>query len=302
LGVIIIVKIFITQETRKKWGMLNTIEKLNVVAEHPAVGAKVTGVDLRKPLSEKLAQLIREIFFRYSVLCFPGQKINDEDQARFAALFGFVDRNDRSKGDPDNKQSKRGVMYVSNIREEGKLIGVLPDGEMHFHSDGAHREKPYRATTLFAIEIPITGGETKFAGMAAAYDALEGGLRSRLDKLEARHVFNYNKTTRGEMRHDNDVAHAVHPLVIIHPNSGRKSLYLSRLMTSNIVGMEHEESEQLLNHLFDHCEKTQFVYEHKWAPGDLMIWDNRSVNHARNDFPSNQRRLLRRYTVSDPDN
>ena len=274
-----------------------------LVAEpvHPAVGARVTGIDLRDPIGEDVAQQIRDAFTEHSVLCFPEQEITNENQADFAALFGRADTADRTKEDPDNKQSKRGVMYVSNIREDGKPIGVLPDGEMHFHSDGAHRDKPYRATTLFAIEVPTVGGETKFAGMAAAYEALPEAQRGLLDTLEARHVFNYNKTTREEMRRDDDVSYAIHPLVKTHPDSGRKSLYVSRLMTCNIVGMDDEQSEDLLLSLFDHCESPDFVYAHHWEPGDLVIWDNRSVNHARNDFPADQRRLLRRYTVSEPD-
>ena len=270
---------------------------------HPAVGAHVTGVYLGDPVGSDLVQELRDAFARYSVLCFPGQDIDSDDQAAFAALFGHVDRadTDTETDDPDRKQSTPGVKYISNIRENGKLIGSLPDGEMHFHSDGAHREAPYRATTLFAIEVPDCGGETRFANMAAAFEALPNNLQARLDGLSARHVFNYNKTTREEMRRGDEVAHAVHPLVRTHPDTGRKSLYLSRLMTRNIVGMENDEGEDLLTMLLDHCEKPKFVYDHVWRPGDLVIWDNRSVNHARMDFPSDQRRLLRRYTISDVD-
>ena len=281
--------------------MAAILPSLKLDPMHPAVGARVTGVDLARQIDTELAQEIRDAFTQYSVLCFPEQDITNDHQADFAALFGRADTADRTKEDPDNKQSKRGVMYVSNIKENGKAIGVLPDGEMHFHSDGAHRDTPYRATTLFAIEVPSVGGETKFAGMAAAYDALPADKRAKFDTLQARHVFNYNKTTREEMRREDDVAHAIHPLVKIHPDFGRKSLYVSRLMTCNIVDMEPDESEEVLQSLFDHCESPEFVYEHKWTPGDLVIWDNRSVNHARNDFPADERRMLRRYTVSEPD-
>ena len=277
------------------------IPNLTLEPLHPAVGARATGIDLRDPITEGIAEQIRNAFTRHSVLCFPNQEITNDNQADFAALFGKVEMADRTKEDPDNKQSKRGVMYVSNVRKDGKPIGVLPVGEMHFHSDGAHRDRPYRATTLFAIEVPSVGGETKFSGMAAAYETLPVAQRGLLETLKARHVFNYNKTTREEMRRDENVSNAIHPLVKVHPDSGRKSLYVSRLMTCNIVGMEAEQSEDILLSLFDHCEKPDFVYSHRWTPGDLVIWDNRSVNHARNDFPSEQRRLLRRYTVSEPD-
>lgn len=274
---------------------------LIVEPAHPAVGAIVTGIDLRRPIDPGAAVELRAAFTRHAVLCLPGQSIEAGHQVEFAALFGPVDDDDRRQDDPNETQSRPGVMFVSNIREDGKLIGVLPDGEMHFHSDGMHRDNPYRATTLYAIKVPSRGGDTLFSSQAAAYEALPADMRNRLDGLKARHVFNYNKTTRAEMRTDLDeTAFAIHPLVRTHPDSGRKSLYLSRLMTHSIVGMENAEGEELLLDLIDHCEKSDFVYAHKWKPDDLVIWDNRCVNHARTDFPADEPRLLRRYTVSEP--
>lgn len=266
----------------------------------PAVGARIDGLDLSRPIREDVAECLRDAFVKHAVLCVPNQDLEPDHQKAFASVFGPVDDGARQSTDPNQMQSERGVMFVSNIRENGKPIGVLPDGEMHFHSDGAHRENPYRATILYAMKVPSQGGETKFAALAAAFEALPAEEQERLSGLEACHVFNYNKTTRDDMRRDNDVQHAIHPLVKVHPDTGRRSLYLSRLMTRNILGMTEEESESLLLSLFDHCERPEFVYTHRWKVGDLVIWDNRSVNHARNDFPADEPRLLRRYTVSDP--
>ena len=201
------------------------VEKLS-----PALGARVTGIDLRKPADDATATLLRDAFARHAVLCLPGQKITPRDHAAFARLFGRCDADPRRlQDDPNTTASKPGVMLVSNIKKDGQPIGVLPDGEMHFHSDGSHREKPYRATTLFAIKVPSRGGDTLFASLAAAFEALPEELRERLGSLSANHVFNYNKTTREEMRAD--APSVVHPLVRTHPDTGRKSLYLSRLMT-----------------------------------------------------------------------
>jgi len=276
-------------------------QTIKIEPVHPAVGARLTGVDLRDPIGPDAADELREAFTRHAVLCLPGQEIEARHQVEFAAVFGPVDADDRRMDDPNKQQSRPGVMYVSNIREDGKLIGVLPDGEMHFHSDGMHRDRPYRATTLYAIKVPSQGGDTMFSSQAAAYEALPADMRRRLDRLRGKHVFNYNKTTRADMRTDpNETAFAIHPLVRIHPDSGRKSLFLSRLMTHNIVGMENAEGEALLLELIDHCEKPEFVYSHKWTPDDLVIWDNRCVNHARTDFSADEPRLLRRYTVSEP--
>jgi taurine dioxygenase len=120
--------------------------------------------------------------------------------------------------------------------------------------------------------------------------------------LQTRFVYNYDATSREETVEDDPrLPSAEHPLVKVHPESGRKSLYLSRLMTRNIVGMDRAESDKLLAFLFDHAERPEFVYAHRWTPGDLVIWDNRCTNHARADFPAEEVRLLRRYTVSEPD-
>ena len=284
--------------------MSSTTGKLPIKIEptHPALGARVTGVDLRLPIQPEIADALRDAFARYAVLCLPDQILEAEHQVAFASVFGPVDDDKRQLDDPNKQQSRRGVMYVSNIREDGKPIGVLPDGEMHFHSDGMHRERPYRATVLYAMKVPSRGGDTLFSSQAAAFEALPADKRHRLEGLRGRHVFNYNKTTRADMRTDPDeTAFAIHPLVLTHPDTGRKSLYLSRLMTRDIVGLDDAESEALLLELLDHCERPEFVYAHKWTPNDLVIWDNRSVNHARTDFPAEEPRLLRRYTVSEPE-
>ena len=277
----------------------STADPIAIEKYSPALGARITGIDLHRAIAPEVAQLLCEAFAEHAVLCLPDQKITPRDHAAFARLFGRVDAGaKRLQDNPDESASKPGVMLVSNIRKDGVPIGVLPEGEMHFHSDGAHRETPYRATTLFAIKVPSRGGNTLFASLAAAFEALAPEMQQRLSGLEARHVFNYNKTTREEMR--DDAPAVVHPLVRVHPDTGRRSLYLSRLMTRDIVGMDRAESDDLLAFLFDHCEAPEFVYAHHWTPGDLVIWDNRCLNHARTDFPAEEPRLLRRYTVSEP--
>ena len=269
----------------------------------PVLGARVHGVDLAQPISDEVADDIRRAFLRYHVLCFPKQKIDPTDQARFAALFGSPDSAVKNRAvQNEGRNRARGVMYITNIRENGKPIGALPDGEMHFHSDGAHRSVPYRATTLYAVKIPSRGGETRFADMAAAYDALSDDMKARIDKVKAVYVHDVFATMR-EQINDSDlsnISYAEHSLVRPHPETGRKGLYLSRLMTRFIVGMDRAESDQLLDELLAHAEKPEFIYEHKWEVGDLIIWDNRCLNHARADFPGEETRLMRRVTVSEP--
>ena len=267
----------------------------------PVLGGRITGVDLSRQLDKSTQDAMREAFARYSVLCFPGQDISEDDQARFCAMFGKADSANINKDEKgDGKMRARGIMFITNIRENGKAIGSLPDGEMQFHSDGSHRAVPYRATTLYAVKVPSRGGETKFANLYAAYDALPQATKDRLDGLQIRYVYRVDAVYREQTdESDESLSSAIHPLVRTHPDTGRKSLYLSRLMSRAVVGMDRAESDKLLEELFEHAEKPEFVYAHKWTPGDILIWDNRCLNHARNDFPAEEVRLMRRMTVSE---
>jgi len=268
----------------------------------PVLGGRVLGIDLGKPYGEDERAALRAAFAQYSVLCVPGQDLEYDDQVRFASIFGKADAKKLGKEEKGSgKMRERGVMYITNIREGGKPIGSLPDGEMQFHSDGSHRELPYRATTLWAIQVPSQGGETKFANLYAAYEALPEATKRRIDGKVCKYVYRVDATFRDETdENDEALSHAQHPIVRVHPDTGRKSLYLSRLMTRFIVGMDRKESDELLKELFEHAEKPEFVYAHKWTPKDILIWDNRCTNHARNDFPAHETRQLRRITVSEP--
>ncbi len=266
------------------------------------VGAIVEGVDLTCPLDDTTADLLRDTFSRNSILCIRGQQLAASDQIRFGDLFGPVDSGFRVRSGYRGQETRnRGVMLVSNIRKNGEPIGSLPDGEMQFHSDGAHRDIPYAATTLYAIKLPSVGGDTLFANLAMAYDALDDDTKNRIDELQVRNLYGYDDTFREETTEETEpnTSAATHNLVKTHPVTGRKSLYLSRLMTRHVVGMDRGESDDLLNMLFDHAERTEFVYAHKWLMNDLLIWDNRCLNHARTDFPGSEERLLRRLTITE---
>lgn len=282
--------------------MMVTLGDLQFEPLSPVLGARVKGVDLSKPVEAGTADAIRAAFLKYHVLCFPGQDLSIDDQTRFAGMFGQADRSSGTREVKNEGRSReRGIMLITNIRENGKPIGALPDGEMHFHSDGAHRDVPYRATTLYAQRIPSRGGETKFADLTMAYETLPDDLKKKIEGLEARYVYDVYATLRHQTNDDGvDLSNSAHPLIKVHSETGRKSLYLSRLMARYIVGMDRTESETLLTQLFDHCERPEFIYAHTWTVGDILIWDNRCLNHARNDFPSDEVRLMRRLTVSEP--
>lgn len=283
-----------------------TVQDIKTEPLSVVTGVRISGLDLTIEIHADTADMLREALARHAVICIPNQKISGEDQIRFARVFGkadadFVGTPTMNEYPGEDGPAKRGIMFISNLKQDGKNIGALPDGELHFHSDGAHRKSPYRATTLYSIKIPSRGGQTKFANLAAAWEALPQDMQQRIEGLRVHNVYDTRAHLR-EQTNENDskLSNAIHPLVRVHPDTGRKSLFLSRLMTRCVVDMDRGESDALLEELFTHIEQPQFIHAHDWALDELLIWDNRTVNHARNDFPAHEERHMRRVTVSEP--
>jgi taurine dioxygenase len=260
-----------------------------------AIGMEIVGLDLREDLPQTMFEAIRDAWRTNCVILLRGQTLDEAAQVRFAQLFGDLGKVLHAH---EGRSSLPGVMYISNIRENGKLIGALPDGEMYFHSDQCYIEKPSVGTMLYAMEVPSRGGDTIFANMFAAYDALSNDLKSKIEGRLALNVYDYQNaaTMRGSTPREGVPSYA-HPMVKTHPFTGRKALYVNRLMTHHVVGMDAQESDDLLARLFDHQEQDNFRYRHVWTPGDLIMWDNRSALHARSDFDASERRLMRRTVV-----
>ena len=259
-----------------------------------ALGAEIIGVGLSEEIDDHTFAQIRDAWHRSLVILLRGQELSEEDQVRFAEKFG-------PPAVIHTKQFVRNhpaVMLISNIREDGKPIGALPDGEMHFHTDQCHQERPAMASMLYALEVPSTGGNTLFANGYAAYATLPDGMKRRIEGRKALNAYDYDSAAmkRGT-RLAEGVPSYMHPVVRTHPATGRKALYVSRLMTVRIEGLPEPESNELLVTLFDHQGRREFVYEHVWRPGDLLMWDNRCTLHARTDFSPNERRLMRRVTI-----
>jgi len=260
----------------------------------PALGAEIVGVDLSQKLDDGTARQILAAWHAHLVLLFRNQDLSEEDEVRFAETFGEPAR-------IHTKQFVRthpAVMLISNIREDGKLIGALPDGEMHFHTDQCHQERPAKASMLYSIEVPSQGGNTLFANGYKAYETLPDDIKRRIEGRRALNAYDYDRaaTKRGTELAEG-VPHYAHPVVRTHPDTGRKALYVNRLMTIRIEGLPADESEELLSFLFDHQERREFVYEHVWQTRELLMWDNRCTLHARTDFSADERRLMRRVTI-----
>lgn len=260
----------------------------------PAIGAEIMGIDLSRRLDDALFAQILNAWHQHLILLFRDQELNEEDQVQFAERFGPLARIHTAQF----ASRHPAVMLISNIREDGKPIGALPDGEMQFHSDQCYQEKPAAGSMLYAIEVPSEGGDTLFANAYLAYETLSDAIKRRLEGKKALHAYDYDSaaTKRGGELAGGAPSY-VHPVVRTHPATGRKALYVNRLMTRRIEGLPAAESEELLEFLFNHQERPEFVYAHVWRPGDLLMWDNRCTLHARTDFSAGERRLLRRVTI-----
>jgi taurine dioxygenase len=270
----------------------------------PALGAEIVGVDLREELSPQTVADILDAWHQHLVIVFRNQTLSEDEQIRFARHFGVLQQRGRpaeARNEASKLKHPELTMLVSNIRENGKLIGSLADGEMHFHSDFCYMEKPAKGTFLYAIEIPSQGGDTLFLNMYKAYDALPAALKARVEGKKADNAYHYESPTREANAAQLDLAatrHYAQPIVRTHPDTGRKALFVNRLMTWTIEGMDEAEGRALLDQLFTHMEQDQFIYTHKWRVGDLVLWDNRCTLHARTDFSNQERRLLRRHVVA----
>jgi taurine dioxygenase len=254
---------------------------------------------LRQKPDDETIRAIYQAWLEHLVIIFPGQTLSQEDLVRVTGYFGEIGELGRPAKYFPKGYSKLlpGIMLISNIRENGEPIGALPDGEMMFHHDMIHTEVPSKATLLCSVEIPAAGGNTLFASGYAAYDTLDPAVRSRLEGRKALHHYNYGSTQKGDRRGTEAFGECVHPVFRTNEDTGRKAVYVNRLMTVGILDMPHEESAPLLEAVFDQAEKPEFVYEHVWRLGDLLLWDNRCSSHARTDFPSTERRLMLRTTV-----
>lgn len=259
-----------------------------------ALGAEVHGLRI-DDITPQDAQALQLGFLRHHVLVVRGQPMDEAQQIAFASCFGSIEMARRRSP----LATRPEIMVISNIRENGEQLGALPDGELSFHFDRIHQKVPNKAGVLHALEIPASGGETMFSNMCMAYDTLPEALRSRLAGLTALNTYEYGQTNADRKQLTADTPAATHPVVRTIPETGRRALYVCRLMTDSIHGLPPAESRALLDALCDHVEDPRWRYEHDWRVGDTLIWDNRCTIHARKDFDGTQRRLMKRVTVGD---
>ena len=286
-----------TTESRTDTTRVQTALRFTPLTKH--IGCEVTGIDLRQPVSADAAAAMYRAWLDHAVLVVRDQDLTQEDLVRVTGIFGEF----APLGRPAHTLPKGfakilpNIMLISNIRENGETIGALPDGEMMFHHDTIHRDDPHKATLLYSVEIPTYGGDTLFASGTAAYDALDEEVKAKVEGRRAVNYYVYNSVVRGDKQGVDATSQAAHPVIRTHDETNRKAIYVNRLMTIAIEGLPEDESDELLNLLFDHQEQQRFIYEHVWRVGDILMWDNRCTLHARTDFSPDERRLMRRIAI-----
>lgn len=267
---------------------------IEIVPLSTHVGAEIRGVELARELDPATASALYAAWLKHLVLVFRGQILTADDQRRFTTLFGEIQppRSRPGERDPDNP-----ILYIGNVTIDGQR-GELPEGDMQFHADQCYYENPAKGAVLYALEIPSRGGNTLFASTYAAYESLPQELREQADRMQVLFLYDYQKNANRKAPSDwGDAPRHVHPAVVVHPETGRRTLLVNRLMADSIVGMPREQSDLAIERLCQATERPAHIYEHEWRVGDLLIWDNRATLHARTDFDPAERRVLRRLAI-----
>jgi taurine dioxygenase len=261
------------------------------------IGVEVTGMDIRT-MSDADFNAIYQAWLEASVLVIRDQKLEIADWLAFCGRFGKLKPHiNRARGHPEFPN----LMLLDNKAGPGQPASErLRQGGAVWHSDLGYEKETAKATALHAIHLPSSGGDTLFKSMYATYDALPDPLKRRIEGRKA--LFNYGGRTRKNLalldKSEHDRPAAMHDLVRVHPETGRKALYVSPNQILGIAGMSEEDSNALLDELLPYAMETEVDYRHRWKPGDVVVWDNRCLLHrATGDYPPEERRLHWRTTI-----
>ena len=278
------------------------MSSITVTPMDAALGADISGVDLRRPISPDVLAQLRQAWSQHLVLRFRGQQFSDPELLALSRLFGELDPPGPNPYGKPFLADFPEINVISNVKVGGQPIGNLGDGEAVWHCDMTYIETPPRAAFLHALKLPESGGDTFWANMYLAYERLPQPLKRRIEGRRAIHDATYNSA--GMMRKGmqpvtdpRQAPGAQHPLVIVHPDSGRPALYLGRRRNSYIVGLELEESEALLDELWAHATRQEFAMRQVWQLHDLVLWDNYCTLHRRDSFDPNAERIMHRTQI-----
>ncbi len=267
----------------------------------PVFGAEVIGADKVAGNPSWLARVLNQLWFQYGILLFRDLDFSEAQEVAFSRMFGELEIHGRQDF---NSKDHPQLLYVTNRRDLGLPADALSNDDLEWHTDQTYLPRPALGSLLFAVEVPADGGNTYWADAAAAYDRLPEATKARIEGLKA--VHDHGKVTGtyglkvGEFQQKRSSRIESHPVVRTHPISLRKSLYLAPTVVTHIEGLPEAESTALLEELTAAMTAPDLVYEHRWQPGDAVLWDNARVIHRRDRFPADQVRFMRRTTIRPP--
>jgi taurine dioxygenase len=269
--------------------------RVAVVPTQKVLGAEIQGVDLRT-IDDVHFAAVHQAWLDHSVLLFRGQQLNDEDLIAFSRKFGDLDWAPVQETGRRFVEGHPEIYVVSNVIENGEPIGSLGAGEATWHTDMSYLPDPPKASMLYALEVPPSGGDTYFTSMYRAYESLPADLKRRIEGLRLKHDGTYNSggyVRQGVTATDNPITSpgAWHPLVCTHSETKRRLLYLGRRRNGYIDGLSLPDSDALLDQLWAHATRDEFTWGNQWRVGDLVLWDNRCTMHRRDPFDANSRRI-----------
>jgi alpha-ketoglutarate-dependent 2,4-dichlorophenoxyacetate dioxygenase len=284
---------------------------LQITELHPMFGGDVTNLDLSKPLGQEQFDEIQAALDQYAVLVFHGPKLSEDDQIAFAERFGSLEGQNGVLSNKGPSRVNRKLVDISNLDANNGVLNahdrrrMFALGNQLWHTDSSFKKTPAKYSLLHAHSVTPEGGETQFVDTRVAYEALPEKMKVKVDTLQAEHSIFVSRGKLGFTEFSDEERRMYPPvhrdLVRLHPGSGRRALYLAS-HASHIVGQYVPDGRMLIHELMEHATQPQFVYSHKWAPGDLVIWDNRCTMHRGRPYDeANHRRDMRRATVEDLD-
>jgi taurine dioxygenase len=284
---------------------------IEIVPFEAGLGAEIRGVDIRRPLAPTDRDMIRGAWLQHLVLRFRDQPMSDEQHMAFTRQFGELEFNpaaliQKQYGVETQTAGRRTevpaeISVISNIIEDGRPIGGLGDGEAFWHTDSSFVDVPPAASLLRSLEVPPqnAGGSTHFLNMYSAYETLPEATKRQIDGLKMIHAATHSSAGRAHKGFEtvsdvSKVPGAHQPMVRTHPESGRKALFLGRRINAYVIGFSIEDSEELLDRLWQHTTQDRFTWRQDWRVDDLVWWDNRCAMHRRDAFDPASRRLMHR--------
>ena len=283
---------------------MNANDSFEVISSGAALGADIVGLDLTQEIDSAVFDRVIDAWDKHLVLRFRNQDLTEDQFVRFSRYFGSLDKAPTRPVNGSYHPSREEIAVISNIVQGGVPIGGLGNSELVWHQDMTYKDLPPKASILYGLTTPTTGGDTHFYNLNRAYKTLPDALREKIKGRSCKH--DATRNSAGQLRagfdenYDNESRPgAIHPLVIKHHATGKESLYVGRRPNAWIVGLSDKESDQLLDDIWQHIKNGPHHWVQQWQPKDIVIWDNRYTLHMRGDLDPAHDRLMHRTQIQD---